>query len=62
MMREAKSSGIAWIGTIPKCWETDKLSTISEEMNPEIPEMLLYYLYIENLALYLKTAVMTTIM
>ena len=31
-------------------------------MNPEIPEMLLYYLYIENLALYLKTAVMTTIM
>lgn len=37
MMREAKSSGIAWIGTIPKCWETDKLKYHLRRNEPRNP-------------------------
>ena len=37
MMREAKSSGIAWIGTIPKCWETDKLKYHLRTNEPRNP-------------------------
>ena len=37
MMREVKSSGIAWIGTIPKCWETDKLKYHLRRNEPRNP-------------------------
>lgn len=37
MMREAKSSAIAWIGTIPKCWETDKLKYHLRRNEPRNP-------------------------
>lgn len=37
MMRDAKSSGIAWIGTIPKCWETDKLKYHLRRNEPRNP-------------------------
>lgn len=37
MMREAKSSGISWIGTIPKCWETDKLKYHLRRNEPRNP-------------------------
>lgn len=37
MMREVKSSGIAWIGTIPKCWETDKLRYHLRRNEPRNP-------------------------
>ena len=37
MMREAKSRGIAWIGTIPKCWETDKLKYHLRRNEPRNP-------------------------
>ncbi len=37
MMREVKSSGIAWIGAIPKCWETDKLKYHLRRNEPRNP-------------------------
>lgn len=37
MMREAKSSGIVWIGTIPKCWKTDKLKYHLRRNEPRNP-------------------------
>lgn len=48
MMREAKSSGIAWIGTIPKCWETDKLKYHLRRNEPRNPgEVVVLSLYRE---------------